>query len=267
MRYIHLVLYNPQTAHERIMYEVTRTLYETYNPFAFLVYYTYGAVTEITFDAHSRILRIPGTESFIPGILNKTWTALQWALTVDWGFDYLVRSNISTVVNFQNLNEALRITPVQYAGCHVLTLNWIQAESGIPDATHMGTRFASGTCIIWSRACLTRLIHEGEPMLDRTIVDDVALAVAMKRLGEEPSNFNTRFYYYATVPWLPSWGWDPACVHRVDFVADADVEADLKKYGPRAIAFRHRVHEENRMFDITYVARTVRYVLQWNKLE
>lgn len=241
------------------MYEVTRMLYDSYKPYVFTVYYTYGPVTELTFDARTCILQIPGSESFVPGILEKTWSALQWASQLEIHYDYVVRSNISTVVNFQNLEDALRVNPIDYGGCHVLTLAWLDEAGGIVDSSLLGTRFASGTCIIWSAPCVSRLVQHGD--VDTSIIDDVSIALTMQRLGYQPFGFDDRFYFYSTTP---MWSWHPQCVHRVDGVPDAEVEAELQIHGPTAIAFRHRVHEQNRLDDIPFLARTVRYVLKWN---
>jgi len=54
---------------------------------------------------------IRGKESFKPGIYYKTLEGMRWALTEP--FDYLIRTNLSSYINLQALNQFLGLKPRQ----------------------------------------------------------------------------------------------------------------------------------------------------------
>lgn len=265
----HLVLHTESNAHEQAMMQLQRIWYDeasnsTFNYTVNTVYYMFSYdVTEPTYDATERVLRIPGHESYIPGILNKTWVALQWAQHVMPPFDYIVRSNSSTLINFGNLVQQLRKTPVEYGGLHSMTLSWLDKQGGVYDRQLYGTCFASGTGIIWNRASFELLLNEGGAHLNRSIVDDVALGVVMNRLGKIPRNFTTFMYVYDSNSHFYD-TWPPGIVHSV-FKSPADIENELNTYGRECVAFRHNVHKKERTLDVKLMGLTLRYLLKWRQ--
>lgn len=268
MHIAHLVLYTETNPHEQAMMQMQRILYDNANNNTLgytvhTVYYTYSYdVRNYAPNDTECTLRIPGHESYIPGILNKTWQAFHWAMHKMRPFDYMVRSNSSTLINFDNLVRQLRETPVEYAGIHTFTLNWQTPKSGVYDSTHHGTTFASGTAIIWNAPTFELLMSQGEPYLDRSLVDDVALGVAMKRLGKTAANFSTRIYAYDKNTHSPL-AWPVSAIHSIN-KSQAAVEEELSAHGSTAIAFRHNAHE-NRALDVKLMALSLRYLLRWRQ--
>jgi hypothetical protein len=268
MHIAHLVLYTEDNPHEQAMMQMQRILYDNANNNTLgytvhTVYYTYSFhVRDYAPNDTECTVRIPGHESFVPGILNKTWSAFQWAMGKMRPFDYMVRSNTSTLINFDKLVEQLRETPVEYGGIHTFTLNWQDAHSGVYNTLHYGTTFASGTCIIWNAPTFELFMREGEQHLDRTLVDDLAIGVVMKRLGKTPTNFSSRIYVYDKNTHSPL-VWLQSTIHYLN-KSPAAIEEELATHGPNAIAFRHRAHE-NRTSDVKLMALSLRYLLRWQR--
>ena len=117
---------------------------------------------------------VPGTESFVPGILHKTLEALAHCAR-RYAFDFCVRSNASTVIDFARLPLDELDGPdgpdgpdgrVAYASTYV----W---RGDAP--------FASGTNIVLSRAAVEYVLaHRAE--LDMRVIDDVALGALLRRV-------------------------------------------------------------------------------------
>ena len=126
------------------------------------------------YDKHTGVLYVSGSESsvpgdvqsHIPGVLYKSIVAMRYCLdTLE--FDFLVRSNVSTVIDFGRLPVDELPRGLAYGS----TCVW---HSGEPRA------FASGTNIIMSRAA-TALLVSAE--LDMTTIDDVAIGAFFASVG------------------------------------------------------------------------------------
>ena len=66
-------------------------------------FYCFDNKIESDYIFDDDILRIKGDESYLPGILDKTIKAITITSNID--YKYLVRSNISTIIDFDNLNN------------------------------------------------------------------------------------------------------------------------------------------------------------------
>lgn len=180
---LHLVLYSPEY---RDMYESTRRFYAAQKIPTY--YYSFSPTISSEYELKDDQLLIRGTETYLPGILDKTLKALRY-FPLD-PYQYIIRSNASTVVDFEPLLEELAKNPVDYAGSFAHQLQWLDPANGITDRTYWGTRYASGTCIIMSREAAKKLLNH---TLDHKVIDDVAIGVAMKQLGYTPKCYLSRF--------------------------------------------------------------------------
>lgn len=173
---LNLVLYNESSEDDRKMRAVLERLQreQIHQHTVIQYFYTYSDTLEGLVE---NVLYIKGVESLLPGVLNKTITAIEWCNHI--AFDYLVRSNISTVIDFNNLpyHELEKDTMV-YASSLVNTLTWIDAGSGIHTEQYRGTRFASGTNIIMNKPTIDYLIVNKDK-INRDIIDDVSLGILM----------------------------------------------------------------------------------------
>jgi len=116
---------------------------------------------------------INGTESFRPGILYKTLRAIEYCHN-HMSYHYLVRSNISTIIDFSQYKEEQ--LQGRYMGCSYNTLQWLDHAGGIHDRTLWGTEFVYGTGIVLPHDSVTFLLqHKDEIRVD--LIDDVAIGL------------------------------------------------------------------------------------------
>lgn len=146
------------------------------------IYYKYSPTIGSDYVMKDDVLHIKGNESFVPGILNKTLKAFQFVLRTGLidDFDYIIRSNISTVINFDLLVKELHENPlVYYGGGLIHTLRWRDPNAGIKDDQYCGTSFANGTSIMMTKEALRYLI-DNKDLIKKDIVDDVAIGIFFK---------------------------------------------------------------------------------------
>lgn len=134
---------------------------------------------EYYLDDEKYILYIHGEETFLPGILDKTIKALDiFQNKLKMEYDFVVRSNISTFMNFENVFSYLSNfnnpkTEMYYIGA-MQKVKWLDPKGGIVDKQYWGTIFASGVCIIMSSALVNNIINNREK-LHYNIIDDVSI--------------------------------------------------------------------------------------------
>lgn len=172
-RFANVVIFHEGVPHEREMKAQLRRLCP---PSVRQIFVTMRAGLPDSYDRDSGVLYVSGSESrtpldvqsHIPGVLHKSIVAMRHCLdTLE--FDFLVRSNISTVIDFGRLPVDELPRGVAYGS----TCVW---HSGEPRA------FASGTNIILSRAA-TELLVSRSAELDMTTIDDVAIGAFFARAG------------------------------------------------------------------------------------
>lgn len=182
---LNLVLFSPDKDYIE-MYKLTRNFYKIF-PNLVTVYYTYSDVIDRDYyDENENILYIKGKETYIPGILDKTVSAFQYVPVLEKimskRFDYIVRTNISTIVNFHNLN----LNGVDY-GCglkNIIHKGYRDPKSGIINDSLEGLKYPSGTCIIFSRDLFYKIIHRLY-LIDRSLIDDVSIGNFMSKYFSE----------------------------------------------------------------------------------
>lgn len=197
MKILHLVLFS--NSREKECYEDMQKLTEQYyKNFKNVrtIYYKYADIQD-DYQLHDNILYIKGTESFIPGVLDKTIKAFEYVVNnkIINGFDVIVRSNISTIVNFDLLIEHFESHGIPYyAGAKVENLQW--EGGGITDHKWFGTMFACGISIILSSDAIRHMInHKNKIRMD--IIDDVSIAIFHKehcRHAYPPIEINRYIY-------------------------------------------------------------------------
>ena len=134
---------------------------------------------EYLVDDKNYMLYIHGRETFLPGILEKTIKAFDIIHTkLKLEYDYIFRTNISTVVQLENTQSYLSHFPnptnnMYYIG-PLVQLQWLDHHSGIVDKRYWGTPFCSGTCIILSHALIENIIRNREK-LHYNIIDDISI--------------------------------------------------------------------------------------------
>jgi len=113
------------------------------------------------------IIYIPGYESLVPGCLDKTIKSIEYLLNNNFDFDFIFRTNLSSVVNLQKIYNLLS-NNINYAG--VIGL-------------YGDTNFASGAGILLSKKYCNFLI-ENQKKLDYSLIDDVSIGKFLNKINK-----------------------------------------------------------------------------------
>lgn len=219
LRLLNLVLYSPSVYYDE-MREALRAHHARNcrgaGPDAVVVrhlFYWYDESLLAPFElrgADELVLR--GREAFLPGILHKTVRAIELATSGALGADcaeadFVVRTNVSSVCDFQGIARALRAcgavvdddddAGVFYGGPSVIALNWRHNEGGITDDRLKGMVFVQGTCIALSRAACRALVR-GQRSIDWTVIDDVAIGEFFRDCGVRPRQLDDGAQVFST---------------------------------------------------------------------
>lgn len=124
------------------------------------------------------IIYFKGKESFIPGILDKTLKVFDFFKNYD--FDYIVRSNISSLIDWRSLNEYLINNKCDYWGPVFYYGSFIDLQSGLTkekNELYGKHPFVSGICIVLSKAFIQKISSMRETIMSYGIIDDVAIGI------------------------------------------------------------------------------------------
>lgn len=195
MKFLNLVLYSQNDVFDKMM-DITSKYYKTLKNVK-TIYYRFDPNISSDFELKDNILLIKGTETFIPGILDKTIKAFEFVKNnkiID-DYDYLIRSNISTIVNFKNLEKEMIDIPF-YGGVFAPTIDDFHVKNNnIIDEKLKGIQFVTGSGIILSKDSVKYLINN-KHLLNTNIIDDVALGIFFNtNLKINPVVFDRKFWH------------------------------------------------------------------------
>jgi len=158
-RILNLVLYSTDNGgpYDK-MQKITNKYYNTFSNVD-TFYYCYSPDLETNYKVKDNILYIKGKETYIPGILKKTISAFEYFKDQLSVYDYVIRSNISTIVRFDLLSDYLKNNPVQYA-CALCFRGDV--------------KYSSGTTITLSSSVVSKLV-ENKEKIDYSIIDDMSI--------------------------------------------------------------------------------------------
>jgi hypothetical protein len=112
-------------------------------------------------------------ETYMPGITNKTVLAIDYCLQ-HYQFDYIYRTNLSSVLHLQNLYEFCLNNSLNYGGVI---------------GNHEGINYASGCGFLLSKEACIYLITHKEKLLKHQYLDDVCIGIILKPIfGIQPIN-------------------------------------------------------------------------------
>jgi len=182
MQILHLVI-SAKNSYYDSMFQSLAALYgKQQSVRTYFVEFHSKANEETTITDNKIILR--GTESYVPGILRKTIDALLLLESELDKYDILVRSNLSTAINFNYLFEYIESvsSPVgqsMYFGANLLRLRGINPPFGIHDSKWEDTIYAEGTLIGMTPDIVKHILLHRH-YLPTTLIDDVAIGVYMR---------------------------------------------------------------------------------------
>ncbi len=190
IRLLNLILYNDETKYN-IMRDILRKYLITTN----IRYYFYCYKKDIDSDflIEGDMLYIRGSESFLPGILKKTLKAFEIVQQLEFDYDYILRSNASTIVNLDLLCDYLEKNSFDYGGGNLFTLDWLHPVSGVYDHRYRYTKFIEGTAIILSKKC-TQLLIEKQHEIRFSVQDDLAMGLFFENQKIHPHDMWNYFY-------------------------------------------------------------------------
>ena len=179
MKILNLVLYSDNDEIYVQMYQALSGYYKGFSDVS-TYFYKYNENISGNIEITGDIINIKGRESYTPGILNKTIDAFM--LFKNNGeyekYDYIIRSNISSIVNFSLLSEQLELNPVEYYG---------STNIGNIEIDNTNIPFASGTNIIMSKKGYMTLV-DNINLLNRALIDDLSIALFFHRLNIKITN-------------------------------------------------------------------------------
>lgn len=199
---------------------------------------------EFHLDTENKILSLRGKEDYM-NILRKTMKAIDYFQNYNGNktnYDYVVRTNVSTVLDLKLLLDYLTVMPNQnvYVGAIFYNLQWLDEKFGINRTTMnlynlFNIGFFQGTCIILSNNVFTFMLHN-ENKLNHEIIDDVSIALFIRNYLPQA---------YLTSSMVPQ-----ATV----------IDENNKNYGNYSIVFRHKTLDDK--LDTEYTKKSYEYICQ-----
>ena len=183
MKILHLVLYSDDPTSKHCYEEMrglTRQFYKIYENNVKTMYYKYDDNIDKDICIHDDMILVKGQESFTPGIINKTLAVFEYIVNIGMldEYDYVVRTNISMIVDFDELIKELEMNPIDFiSGGETMTLNW--NGGGITDSTWYGTQFVQGSNIIFTPEAI-RFFASNQHLVRRDIIDDVTIGIFIR---------------------------------------------------------------------------------------
>jgi hypothetical protein len=148
------------------------------------------------------VINIKGCESYI-NILYKTLVGLEYIHNnISSSYDFVVRTNISTLINLNNLYDFLLTVPNKniYTGGTLETLKWMLQTYEISENKqayrnyYYGLKYIQGTSIIMSYD-VVKSIFKIKQNIEYDIVDDVKLGILIRdNLPQVYKNIETNPY-------------------------------------------------------------------------
>jgi beta-1,4-mannosyl-glycoprotein beta-1,4-N-acetylglucosaminyltransferase len=167
---LNLILYSEH----RDCYRIMKHLLTRYMKDRGIDYYFYvfreDQTDEFVLDDHTLYIR--GKETYTPGILDKTIKALEYVSKKR--FKYVIRSNVTTLVDFDNLNKLLESQSVDYGG--FISYDFRQIGFDIEDV------YLGGQCLILSRSFVMDVIADQDVIRGYGRIDDEALGLYYNRV-------------------------------------------------------------------------------------
>jgi hypothetical protein len=240
MHILHLVLYSPNEHYDK-MYHITRRYYNTFNNIK-TIYYHYSPDQSEEFILQDNILKIKGEEKYGPSITVKTIKAFEYFDKDILSCDYVVRSNISTIVNFNLLQNHLQINAMDYGG-HVLNLQWFDGSSGITTTELWGLNYVSGITIIMSSFFVKHMMDHSS-FIRTDIVDDVSIGEYAKQIGIAPTNLGNRILF------VPNYSGN-----------QIEIERMMNENKDHIVLYRNRTHE-SRHIDVVQMIHIFAFLLK-----
>ena len=187
-------------------------------------FYCYKPDMSTPYEIIDNLLYISGKESYIPGVLEKTLEAFD--VFKDEDYDYIIRSNISSIINYKELFKRLEIGQLDYGGPLYYYSSSVTLEAGLTEEKHDkygNHHFVSGICIILSKNAVKLLTNNKKDVLELGLIDDLAIGVYLhdKNLKRQSIGNNLYSFYNST--------YAPGCIVYRNKSDNRDIDIDNMK--------------------------------------
>ena len=184
LKILNLVLYSEDENYFK-MKEILNKYYSYLKNFINIDHYFYCFKEDLNSEylIENEMIYIKGKESFLGGILDKTLKTLD--LFKDSDYDYVVRTNISSVIDFESLSNWLYYNPMDYggpfnySGCNQVDSDGLTQENF---EKYKNVPFVGGNCIVMSLKFVRSLLEIKNEILHLGIIDDVSIGIAYDML-------------------------------------------------------------------------------------
>jgi len=192
VKILNLVLYS-DTEYYNNMYNILSNYYNKFDNVK-TYFYKYDNTIKNDIELHGDIYKIKGIETYVPGILNKTLKIFKYLEKEAYDYDYIIRTNISTIIDFKLMSIELEKNPIPFYGSiFILCLKWLDINAGIIDTKYYNSYYAAGTNIILSKKGY-KLLLDNVHLIDFSIIDDLSIGVLFKTLNINYTNIAPNKY-------------------------------------------------------------------------
>jgi len=182
-----------------MMLEQLRNTYKKRNVQYYIVASRFSETNPKSIELDDDILFVNQKETYF-NILNKTLKAMEYIDNVlKLEYDFMIRTNVSTVINVPQLLKELAPLPKQNIsiGGNKMQINWICPAYGINDNRYSGRWFVQGTSIIFSKDVCQDIV-KNQHKIEKKIVDDISLFMYLANFNpiayESVNKYEVSFY-------------------------------------------------------------------------
>ena len=191
-------------------------------------YYFKEDIKDHFIDEKENSIIIKGKESYNPGCRIKTYEAFKLMKNKD--YDYLVRINESTIVDYTLLEKILIRYKPQYAGAiNTIQSKQIDEEAGLYDFRYAGGQYMSGRCIIIKKSMVKNILDHLIKYEVHNIIDDLSIGIIISKYEKK---------------WL---------------ILNRLVQEGNKFILKKGLIYSHK--SENRNDDLKFMKNTIKYLL------
>lgn len=230
-----------------LMKIILQNYYTRYNKEIYFYFLESNEKIENDIEFHGNTINIKLPETCL-NIMHKTVMSMEAVCNKHKDFDFLVRTNISTIIDIENLMKFLHSIPKNniFCGGSIMNLKLLDHNCGINDKSLFGTVYIQGTGIIMSKDIVTSVCNN-KTKFNYSVVDDVSFGVFINQ------------YHYTILPstlWLEKYNAKMICL------SDLSNVNEIYKI-PNVVFYRNK--SINRINDIVHIKELSDFLLQKNK--
>jgi hypothetical protein len=202
MKIIYLSVYNSNEYYDKML-----QLQSEYNSSEIFYFVSYKQLN-VEYIIDNNIIYINGTESYVPGMLQKTIKAMDIITNkLKIEYDFLIRTSVPTCINFKEVELYLKQLSLKnelYFIGQPNELQWLDPIQGITDTKYFGTKYFEGVFVIYNKK-LVQILIKAE--FDYSIAEDVSIGYYINNISEVTkielkeklcyNNFNFNLNYFA----------------------------------------------------------------------